>query len=81
MIVHPKLGQRVVVWYRASVRDFMPHHGKIGTVVIVAKGRGPRNHGVRFDDGISTVVPCGNIRPPQAGSTRGPTTGRFNFGD
>lgn len=60
MLLNPRIGQRVQVWYRAGVRDHVPLHGKIGTVVIRSKGR-PRNHGIEID-GMIYVVPCGNLR-------------------
>lgn len=63
MISWPKVGQRVQVWYRKEWAWYMPHHGKLGTIEIACRGR-PRNHGVLLDDGISTVVPAGNLRNP-----------------
>lgn len=67
MLVHPKPGQVVQVWYRKQVAAWMPWHGRLGVVRIVAKGPGPRNHGIEID-GRLIVVPCGNIRkPPTAG--------------
>jgi hypothetical protein len=57
MLVHPRLGQTVRLWYQDRT---MPFHGRIGQVVIVSKGK-PRNHGVRVGLEI-VVVPCGNIR-------------------
>ena len=62
MIVNPRYGHVVQVWYRASVRDIMPLHGKLGGVEIVGRGR-PRNHGVKID-GRGYVIPCGNLRKP-----------------
>lgn len=62
MILNPRPGQRVQVWYRAGLRDVMPYHGKIGTVAVVCRGR-PRNHGVLID-GEVIAVPCGNLRVP-----------------
>jgi hypothetical protein len=64
MIVRPRPGSTVQVWYRAGVRDFMPWHGRLGVVRIVAPGPGPRNHGVEID-GRLIGVPCGNLRKPQ----------------
>lgn len=60
MLSNPKQGDRVEVRYRKGVREHMPHHGKLGTVEIVGKGR-PRNHGVRIDFGELTVIPAGNL--------------------
>jgi hypothetical protein len=62
VLVNPKLGSKVQVWYRAGLREIMPHHGKIGTVSVVCRGR-PRNHGVLLD-GVIVSVPCGNLRRP-----------------
>lgn len=47
MIANPRIGAEVQVWYKKSLAHWFPLHGKIGTVEIVAKGKGPRNHGVR----------------------------------
>jgi hypothetical protein len=64
-MVHPRIGQEVQVWYNKRLAPHMPLHGKVGTVRVVARGKGPRNHGVMID-GALWVVPCGNLRPPQA---------------
>ncbi len=64
MISNPNKGQRVQVWYRAGMRDWMPLHGKIGEVEIVCKARKARNHGVLID-GKVYAVPCGNLRNPE----------------
>lgn len=61
MIVHPRQGQTVQVWYCRRVAPSMPLHGKVGRVVIVARGPGPRNHGIEIG-GTVYAVPCGNIR-------------------
>ena len=61
MIVHPSIGQRVQCWYRESARKLVTTHGKTGVVKIVARGPGPRNHGVEID-GELFIVPCGNLR-------------------
>ncbi len=63
MIVHPKLGQSVQVWYRKAMAPCMPLHGRMGVVRIVSRGPGPRNHGVEVDGKI-VVIPCGNLRRP-----------------
>lgn len=60
-MVHPKPGQTVQVWYNRRIAPTMPLHGKTGVVRIVARGKGPRNHGVVID-GRLWVVPCGNLR-------------------
>lgn len=64
MIVHPRPGSTVQVWYRKDRAGSMPHHGQLGTVRIAAKGPGPRNHGIELD-GRMVIVPCGNIRNPR----------------
>lgn len=60
MLANPRPGQRVQVWYRRDRAAFMPLHGKLGSVVVVSRGK-PRNHGVKVD-GAVYVVPCGNLR-------------------
>jgi len=57
----------VQIWYKKKLAPIMPLHGKQGAVCIVAKGKGPRNHGVLID-GSLWVVPCGNLRNPQGGN-------------
>lgn len=37
MMANPKVGQRVRLHYRKALAASMPHHGKLGTVRIVAK--------------------------------------------
>ena len=65
MIVHPKLGQPVLIWYNRRLAPSRPFHGMTGRVVVKAKGPGPRNHGIEImgEDGRRTfcVVPCGNL--------------------
>lgn len=69
MLANPQLGWRVLIHYATKPKakglkapcDVMPHHGKHGTIIVVAKGK-PRNHGVRLDDGTLTAIPCGNLR-------------------
>lgn len=63
MLANPRLGTQVQIWYNKRIAPVMPLHGKIGTVVIVSKGR-PRNHGVLVD-GQMYVIPCGNINKYQ----------------
>lgn len=60
MMLNPRKGQRVQCWYRKPVCHLFSLHGKVGTVVIVSRGK-PRNHGVEVD-GRFYVVPCGNLR-------------------
>ena len=61
MMVHPRRGQLVQVWYKRAIAPFMPLHGKTGRVAVVARGKGPRKHGAIID-GQLWVVPCGNLR-------------------
>jgi len=61
MMANPRLGQTVQIWYKKSLADWFPLHGKIGTVVIVCKARKCRNHGVLVE-GRMYAVPCGNLR-------------------
>ena len=63
MIARPKRGQLVQVWYRKGVAEWMPHHGKVGRVVVVGRGK-PLNHAVDVG-GFVAVVPCGNLREPK----------------
>lgn len=73
MLMNPRVGQRVQVWYRERMRDGMPYHAHHGSVVVAARPRrriagvrqtGPINHGIELDDGPGAlvVVPCGNLR-------------------
>ena len=61
MLVYPKVGTPVQIWYKRSLAAWFPLHGRVGVVRVVAKGKGPRNHGVLVD-GQLYVVPCGNLR-------------------
>lgn len=62
MLSRPQPGTRVVLHYAAAKRPVAPHHGKTGTVEIVATGPGPRNHAVRLDTGEVVSVPAGQLR-------------------
>lgn len=64
MMLNPRKGQRVQVWYNKRVCGFMPLHGKIGIVIIVCRGR-PRNHGVEIEGRVYSI-PCGNLRKEAA---------------
>ena len=66
MIRHPRAGDVVRIRYRKGVREIMPHHDQVATVEIVARGPGPRNHGVRLPCGTITVVPAGNLMREKA---------------
>jgi len=46
------------MWYRDKT---MPLHGLTGTIVIVSRGPGPRNHGIAVD-GVMYVVNRGHLR-------------------
>ena len=61
MLAHPKIGQRVRIWYGQPMRSFCPHHGKVGRIPRTARGPRMLNHEVAL--GTSrVVVPCGNLR-------------------
>lgn len=89
MISHPKIGQRVQVWYRTTAKakgfappaDYMPYHACCGTVRITSNPRrldglmAPRNVLVQMDTGQCISVPCGNLRPPPADLADEPTDG------
>lgn len=64
MLLNPRIGQRVQVWYRESVRAAASADGRIGTVVVRSRGK-PRNHGVQIGERMY-VVPCGNLRSTEA---------------
>ena len=62
MIWHPKVGQRVTVWYAKKGPGYMGGHGKNGAVLAVGSGAyGPINALVRLDDGREFVVTQGNL--------------------
>ena len=67
MILSPRIGQCVQVWYRPVLRDGMPFHGRVGIVRIRSRGRRHerRNHGIEIDGQI-IAVPCGNLRKATA---------------
>lgn len=67
MLLNPRIGQRVKIWYRQGVREHMPLHGKIGQVLIRSRGK-PRNHGVEIG-GKLYVVPCGNLMKAEEGES------------
>lgn len=60
-MLNPRVGQYVQVWYRKSVADKMPLHGRFGIVRAATRGK-PRNHAVQIDD-VMYAIPCGNLRP------------------
>lgn len=60
MIYHPRVGTDARIHYAKDRRSQFPHHGRIGRIVSVGKGPGPRNVGVLID-GATVVVPRGNL--------------------
>ncbi|MHA1559075.1 MAG: hypothetical protein ACTSWI_00150 [Alphaproteobacteria bacterium] len=62
MIWHPRPGQRVRLWYAKRYAAAMPHHGRLGIMVVAGRGLGPINALVRLDDGPEVVVPRGNLQ-------------------
>lgn len=54
MLSNPKPNQRCRIRYRKGLRDHMPYHDRIATVVIPGRGK-PRNHGVRIDDTLIAI--------------------------
>jgi hypothetical protein len=65
VISNPRPGQRVRVWYRASLRPYVRYHGREGLVVTPGRGR-PRNHTVRVGEDL-VIIPAGNLRPVPVG--------------
>ena len=61
MMLNPRIGQRVQLWYRERLRPIAPHHGKYAVVLAAGRVR-PRNHLVLCDDGTRVIVPCGHLR-------------------
>lgn len=69
MLANPSIDHRVQVWYAIKPRrkgsiiaaNFMPLHGKVGRVIFVARGAGPRNHGIEINARMY-AIPCGNLR-------------------
>lgn len=59
MLIFGRVGQSVRIHYNAKRAPRMPHHGKVGRLAVVSRGK-PRNHGVEIDGRI-VVVPCGNL--------------------
>lgn len=60
MVSNPEVGDRVIIRYKKSLKDWFPLEGKTGTVQIVCKARRCRNHGITVD-GQLYVIPCGNL--------------------
>jgi len=59
MLINPRLGQKVQVWYRESNRH-LPYHADYGMVVTRSQGK-PRNHLIHIFGKNRVVVPCGNL--------------------
>jgi hypothetical protein len=69
MIRYPEVGQSAQIWYGKKTRrkaraSSIPWHAKVGTVVGIPRGRGPRNVAVRLDGLGIVIVPRGNLREP-----------------
>lgn len=60
MLRSPRPGSVARIWYRAEVREAMPYHARVGTVLVAGKRR-PRNHLVQLADGTQVAVPEGNL--------------------
>jgi hypothetical protein len=68
MIRYPEVGQAAQVWYGKKTRrnarvSSIPWHAKVGTVVGISRGPGPRNVAVRIG-GEVVIVHRGNLREP-----------------
>lgn len=54
-------------WSEGSVLKSLPHHARLGTVLVFnPRARGPKNVLIKLDGGADVVVPRGNLRkePP-----------------
>jgi len=60
MIWHPRLGQRVELHYRKSMRCNGLHLER-GVVTVAGRGPGPINAAVALDNGRTVIVPRGNM--------------------
>lgn len=63
MMLNPRRGQRVRVHHARRYARMMPHHGRVGIVRVVCRGK-PRNHGFEID-GRTIAIPCGNLYPAE----------------
>ena len=61
MMLNPRPGQLVQIWYNKRAAEYMPYHGMLATVARPSRGK-PRNHGVILMSGKCVIVPCGNLR-------------------
>jgi hypothetical protein len=59
MISNPRIGQRVQAWYGPRPRDFMPHHGRVGVVLVAGCGR----RGPVLD--VAPPIPLHRLRQPR----------------
>lgn len=78
MVSYPKCGDRVVIRYKKSLKDWFPLEGREGIVEIPCRPRFSRQPvGVAIDgctkrvgprnhgvrvDGVLYVIPCGNLQ-------------------
>ena len=64
MLNCPKVGLTVQLHYatRSVQNGVVPHHGKVGTVVVRKTKGKPRSHLVQLADGQLVIVPGGNLR-------------------
>lgn len=60
MITRPGPGTRVTLAYRPALRPICPH-GAADVVLVAGRGKGPKNHLVKLDDGRVLVVPAGHL--------------------
>jgi len=60
MIWRPRVGQRVELHYRKSMRLNGLHLAR-GVVTVAGCGPGPINAAVTLDDGRTVIVPRGNM--------------------
>lgn len=64
MIIHPRPGSHVQIWYRREVAPHMPLHGRVVIVGAASRGPGPRNHAIEVEGRVYSV-PAGNLRRAQ----------------
>lgn len=60
MIQFPKIGMNVRVHYRKTMQSEMPLQSKYGKIIVVSKGKGPRNVLVVIE-AKKYVIPKGNL--------------------
>lgn len=54
-------GMTVTIHYAKAKQDFFIYEGKRGTLLIIARGKGPKNCLIDIN-GVKVVVPFGNIK-------------------